>query len=404
MIAHVSKWVLPVSRSPIQNGAILLDGDGIRAVGPALEVLSGFKGLICDHGAGAILPGLVNCHAHLEFSALAGRIPPQERWEEWLKTTLAAREALAPAAVDQGILQGIEALRRGGTALVGEVSNTGASLTHLENSPLEYHLFYECLGFNLRERVDLAAVFPFLAETRAARNLQVSAAAHAPYSVSAALFRAISRWNDANSLPQTVHLGESRGERDFLATGHGFFQDLLKSRGRWMEDFQAPGSSPAAYLNELDFLGPRTLAVHGVWLDDPDCRLLAQSQTWLVLCPRTNRYTGAGVPPVDRLLQAGVNLALGTDSLAGNWDLNLFGEMRWHHRIFPAYPGDLWLRLGTLNGARALGRDRDLGSLEPGKKAALGFVPLPKAAEYFAENFWEELFIAGSAGKFRWLA
>ena len=75
---------------------------------------------------------------------------------------------------------------------------------------------------------------------------------------------------------------------------------------------------------------------------------------------------------MDRLLQAGVNLALGTDSLAGNWDLNLFGEMRWLHRNFPAYPGDLWLRLGTLNGAQALGRDRDLGSLEPGKKAAFG--------------------------------
>ncbi len=398
MIAHVSKWVLPVSRPPIRDGAVVLNGDGILAVGPAREVLSGFKGLICNHGAGAILPGLVNCHAHLEFSALAGRIPPQERWEEWLESTLAARETLAPAAVDQGILQGIEALHRSGTALVGEVSNTGASLRHLENSPLEYHLFYECLGFNLRERVDLAESFPFLAESRAVDNLQVSAAAHAPYSVSPELFQAISLWN-GDSRPQTVHLGESRAERDFLSKGNGFFQDLLRSRGRWVEDFQAPGPSPVAYLNGLDFLGPRTLAVHGVWLDDPDCRLLAQSQSWLVLCPRANRYTGAGVPPVDRLLQAGVNLALGTDSLAGNWDLNLFGEMRWLHRNFPAYPGDLWLRLGTLNGARALGRDRDLGSLEPGKKAALGFIPLPKATE----NFWRELFVAGSTGKFRWL-
>ena len=400
MIAHVSKWLLPVSRPPIRDGAVLLDGDGIRAVGPAREVLSGFKGLICDHGAGAILPGLVNCHAHLEFSALAGRIPPQESWEAWLEMALAQREALAPAEIDQGILQGIEALRRNGTALVGEVSNTGASLPHLDNSPLEYHLFYECLGFNLRERLDLAESFPFLAESGAAGNLQVSAAAHAPYSVSAALFRAISRWNDANSLPQTVHLGESRGERDFLAEGNGFFRDLLKSRGRWVDDFKAPEVSPVSYLHDLDFLGPRTLAVHGVWLDDPDCRLLAASQTWLVLCPRANRYTGAGVPPVDRLLQAGVNLALGTDSLAGNWDLNLFGEMRWLQRNFPAYPGDLWLRLGTLNGARALGRDRDLGSLEPGKKAALGFIPLAEATE----NFWPELFRAGAAGKFRWLA
>ena len=117
-----------------------------------------------------------------------------------------------------------------------------------------------------------------------------------------------------------------------------------------------------------------------------------------MLCPRANRYTGAGAPPVPELLQAGVNLALGTDSLAGNWDLNLFGEMLWLHQNFPAYPGDLWLRLGTLNGARALGRAREFGSLTPGKQAALGFIPLTGSAD-----FWGELFTNGAAGKWRWL-
>jgi cytosine/adenosine deaminase-related metal-dependent hydrolase len=398
MIAHVSKWVLPVSQAPIRDGAVLVRDGRILAVGAAREVLPGFKGLICDHGSGAILPGLVNCHAHLEFSALAGRIPPQERWEDWLEEALARREALTPAEVERGVLRGIEKLRHCGTALVGEVTNTGISLPHLEASPLAYHLFYECLGFNLRGQVDLAASFPFLAASGVGDNSWISAAAHAPYSVSAALFQAIGSWN-GDSRPQTVHLGESRAELDFLTAGNGFFQDLLKRRGRWVDDFGAPGPSPVAYLHDLNFLGPRTLAVHGVWLDEPDCRLLAQSRTWLVLCPRANRYTGAGVPPVDRLLQAGVSLALGTDSLAGNWDLNLFGEMRWLHRNFPAYPGDLWLRLGTLDGARALGRDRELGSLEPGKKAALGFIPVHGDSE----DFWRELFNAGAAGKFRWL-
>jgi cytosine/adenosine deaminase-related metal-dependent hydrolase len=138
--------------------------------------------------------------------------------------------------------------------------------------------------------------------------------------------------------------------------------------------------------------------VHGTRLDANDIDLLARTGTWLVLCPRGNRYTGAGTPPVAKLMRAGVPLALGSDSLAGNWDLNLFAEMRWLHRNFPAYPGDLWLRMGTLNGARALGREQDFGSLEPGKKAALGFIPLQESAE-----LWEELFLAGSMGKFRWL-
>jgi cytosine/adenosine deaminase-related metal-dependent hydrolase len=93
-----------------------------------------------------------------------------------------------------------------------------------------------------------------------------------------------------------------------------------------------------------------------------------------------------------------VNLCLGTDSLAGNWDLNLFGEMLWLYKHFPACPGALWLRLGTLNGALALGRDREFGSLEPGKQAALGFIPLESG-----RDFWGELYTAGAAGKWRWL-
>jgi cytosine/adenosine deaminase-related metal-dependent hydrolase len=398
MIAHVSKWVLPVSRPPIREGAVVLSGDRIRAVGPAAEVLAGFQGLVCDHGAGAILPGLVNCHVHLEFSPLAERIPPQEHWEDWLEAALAGFGALSPAEVDTGVSQALEDLWRRGTILVGEVTNTGASWPYLQNSPLSYHLFYECLGFNLKGQVNLPESFPFLGRPEVAGSRCVSAAAHAPYSVSASLFQAIGAWNAGQSRPQTVHLAESRAEREFLSKGNGFFEGLLQRRGRWVPEFQPPRLSPAAYLQSLDFLGPRTLAVHGAWLSEADCDLLGRTGTWLVLCPRANRYTGAGTPPVADLIGRQVPLALGTDSLAGNWDLNLFGEMRWLYKNFPAYPGDLWLRLGTLNGARALGRAAELGSLEPGKKAALGFIPLDGEPD-----FWRELFAAGAAGRFRWL-
>ena len=309
MIAHVSKWVLPVSRPPIRDGVVLVRGDAIQAVGPAKEVLSGFKGLICDHGAGVILPGLVNCHTHLEFSALAGRIFPQERWEAWLEMALAEREALAPAAVDLGIRKGIEALRRGGTALVGEVSNTGASLPPLDNSPLEYHLFYECLGFNLRERVDLAESFPFLAGSGAAKICGSPWRPMLPIPSPRPCSGPSAVGTTPTLCPKPCIWGNPGGSGTF-GGGPRFFPGFAQRRGRWVEDFQAPGTSPVAYLHELDFLGPRTLAVHGVWLDDPDCRLSAESQTWLVLCPRANRYTGAGVPPVEQLLRAGLNLAL----------------------------------------------------------------------------------------------
>jgi cytosine/adenosine deaminase-related metal-dependent hydrolase len=396
MIAHVSDWVLPVSGPPIRDGAV--DGDRIAAVGPAAEVLPGFSGLTCEHGRGAILPGVVNCHVHLEFSGLAGRVAPQAHWPDWLEAALAAYGQLSPEEVEAGIARGIDALWQSGAVLVGEVTNTGTSWAQLEAGPLAYHLFYECLGFNLLEQFALPEAFPFFGRPEVAAAPWVSAAAHAPYSVSAALFRAVAQWNACRRRPQMVHLAESRSELDFLARGDGFCQGLLKRRGRWVSDFRPPGVSPPAYLHRLEFLGSRTLTVHGAWLSAGDCELLAATGSWLVLCPRANRYTGAGMPPVPELLDAGVNLALGADSLAGNWDLNLFGEMLWLYQSFPAHPGDLWLRLGTLNGARALGRDREFGSLEPGKRAALGFIPLAGN-----RDFWGELFSAGAAGNFRWL-
>jgi cytosine/adenosine deaminase-related metal-dependent hydrolase len=377
---------------------VVVAGDRIAAVGPAAKVLRGFRGLICEHGDGAIMPGVVNCHVHLEFSALAGRVPPQARWEDWLTATLTASGELAPAEVEAGLGRALNALQRHGSALVGEVTNTGASWPWLENGPLAYHLFYECLGFHLREQFNLPEVFAFFGQPEVEGATGISAAAHAPYSVSPALFKAVSQWNAARLAPQMVHLAECQAELDFLSSGNGFFEGLLQQRGRWVPDFQPPGVSPPSYLQGLGFLGPRTLAVHGAWLSGADCRLLADTGTWLVLCPRANRYTGAGQPPVPELVKAGVNLALGTDSLAGNWDLNLFGEMLWLQQNFPAYPGDLWLRLGTLNGAKALGRDQDFGSLAPGKKAALGFIPLEGG-----EDFFSELFAAGATGKWRWL-
>jgi cytosine/adenosine deaminase-related metal-dependent hydrolase len=397
--AHVSRWVLPVSGLPIEEGAVLVAGGRIKAVGPASEILRGFKGEVRQHGIGAILPGLVNCHTHLEFSALAGRVPPQERWEDWLWLTLTAAAKLTPKGRNEGIRRGIQALRDSGVALVGDISNTGGSLPFLEASSLDYQLFYECLGFDLLDLSRLEEAFPFFATSQANENHHISAAAHAPYSVSPALFKAVKKWNKTRKRPQCVHLAESRVEVEFLTQGDGFFKKLLQARGRWVPDFSPPGLSPAAYLHSLNFWGPDTLAVHGTQLQAADCALLARTGAWVILCPRANVYTGAGSPPLPELVKAGVPLALGTDSLAANHDLNLFGEMLWLYKKYRRhYPEGRWLRLGTLQGAQALQREKDFGSLEPGKKAALGFIPLS-----WDRRFWEELYTNGAAGAWQWL-
>jgi cytosine/adenosine deaminase-related metal-dependent hydrolase len=397
--AHRAAWVAPIDAPPIEDGAVAIAAGRILTVGRAQEVLREHSGRVIDHGAGAILPALVNAHCHLEFSALHGRIPPQQNLGAWLEAAMAGAANLSETKIVQGVALALAKLRNSGTALVAETSNTGLSLPLLAQSPLEFHYFYECLGFNLRQPGPLSIDFPIF-NTGLARGLtNFSAAAHAPYSVSMELFGRVIDWNRHHHRPGAVHLAESPEELQFLKEGGGVFQEILKQRGRWRWDYQPPGCSPVEYLDRLGFLDPQNLAVHCVWLDASDRELLARRRTRVVLCPRSNLYTGAGFPNLPELRRSGIRLALGTDSLAGNEDLNLFGEMLCLHQHFPEVPvGDL-LAMGTVNGAQALGRESDFGSLAPGKKAALVFVPAERGPD-----FWERVLETGAAGRAAWIA
>jgi len=397
---HTARWVVPVATPPIPEGAVAVTDGRIIAVGPAADLRQQPWDTWEDHGDGAILPGLVNAHTHLEFAALRGRLAPTARLGDWLGAALAAFAALPCDDLLEGIERAAREAMGFGTILLAEVSNTGFSLPLLRRSGLAYHYFFECLGFDLLHDGPLEADFPFLAAPGAQADPHVSAAAHAPYSVSATLFGRIAAWNRDRGQPSSVHLAESREEVDFLVHGQGFFRELLIQRQRWYEGYRPPGCSPAVYLDGLGFLGPHTLAVHGLWLTAADRELLARRGTPVVLCPRSNLFTGAGFPDLAALDAAGVPLALGTDSLASNQDLNLFRELEVLRERFPAVPPERLLRLATLDGAAALGREADLGSLEPGKGAALLFLPCDAGAE----DFWDHLVAAGAAGEVRWLS
>jgi cytosine/adenosine deaminase-related metal-dependent hydrolase len=164
---------------------------------------------------------------------------------------------------------------------------------------------------------------------------------------------------------------------EFIATAGGPWRAMLEEFGSWDSAFTAPGVSPVEYLDECGFLHDRLVAVHGVQMSRNDLSTLAERGATLVTCPRSNLHTGAGRPPVQAFYESGVNVAVGTDSLASVSDLNLFAELAELRALAPSVPASKLLDSATRQGARALGFEADFGSIEPGKRARLLQLPAP---------------------------
>jgi cytosine/adenosine deaminase-related metal-dependent hydrolase len=181
--------------------------------------------------------------------------------------------------------------------------------------------------------------------------------------------------------------------------GQGPWRALLEELGVWTDAWQPPGASPVAYLRDVGFLDAAVLVVHGVQFEGEDLTTLRSLGATLVSCPRSNRYVGVGSPPLEAFYAMNVDVAFGTDSLASVPDLNLFSELAEARRLAPRVPAGQLLRSATLVGARALGFEQELGSIEPGKRAALIAVRIPEDAVDV-----EEYLVSGvEPGEIAWL-
>jgi cytosine/adenosine deaminase-related metal-dependent hydrolase len=369
MVTYRAAWVLPIARRPIAGGVVSVDRDVIASVGPC------DGGAVEDLGDAAILPGLVNAHTHLELSWMRGHVLPNASMPAWAASLMALRRTVShePAAP---IVDAIREARRSGTSLVGDVTNTFATYEPLLDSELSAALFRELLGFGAADPDALVRTAQDqIAALTPVAWLRPSIAPHAPYSVSPALMRAIARWN--GDRPLSIHLGESAQEVQFLRDGTGEWRALLERLGVWNAAWTPPACGPVGYLDRLGLVNERLIAVHGVQFSDDELARLADAGATVVTCPRSNRWTGAGVPPIDRFYASGVRVAIGTDSLASVEDLNLFAEMAEVRRLAPRVPASRILESATLAGAQALGFASELGSIEPGKRAELLAVRLP---------------------------
>lgn len=372
MTRYRAAWVVPITQPPIRDGWVDVQHGQVVAVGPATDDRHPTAGVPpeIDLGPSAILPGLVNAHTHLELSGLRSQVPPTSSMPIWARRVMARTAHAAPDV--PSIRAAIAEVTRSGTALVGDISNTLASVVPLRDAGVPAVVFKEVLGFN--ERDPSARVARLCAELAqpSTDSLRLRLAAHAPYSVSADLFVALRAAADEHELwPLSVHAAESREEIEFLRAGTGAWRDVLEERGRWDPQWRPSGEGPVRYLDDLGWLGAHTLLVHGVQFTDHELRLVAAAGATLVTCPRSNQWTGAGPPPLDRFYAQGVQVAVGTDSLASVDDLNLFAEIHEVRRLAPSIPARAILRSATFAGAEALGFGAELGRIAPGARAAL---------------------------------
>ena len=362
-----ARWVFPVDGPPLPGGTVTVQGNRIAAVDPPGRRRADF-----DLGNAAVLPGLVNCHTHLDLSGLRGSCPPSPDFTSWLRAVIRHRRAATAAQVEGDIRAGLAESLAHGVTLLADISAKGLSWPVLSTGPGRALVLHELLGLTEdRAEQALADARAWLASHPATATCRPGLSPHAPYSVRHSLFREVAALRPP--YPVAIHLAETRAELDLLTRRTGPFVPFLTELGVW---------DPEGLIEDADTLlrlpwpkAPLLLA-HGNYLDP--AAPFPPGAT-VVYCPRTHAAFGHSPYPFRELLRRGVRVALGTDSLASNPDLSVLAEARFLHETVPEVPGSQLLYLATLAGAEALGWADEAGSLTPGKSADLVVVPLPRA-------------------------
>jgi 5-methylthioadenosine/S-adenosylhomocysteine deaminase len=362
---YSADWVVPVDGDPIENGAVAVENGRIAAVGPADELGEGNR-----FDDAAILPGFVNAHSHLEY-AVYGGFGDGLAFGPWIRLHIERKQRIAwDDYLCIARLGAAECLRSGMTT-IADSSFSGAAAFAAAELGLRGIVGREVFGADPTQLDEIAA--DPVPET-AGTNVVLGLAPHAPYSVSADLYRAVYAENPAGRCVIT-HVAESDDELEYLLHGTGPIAEIT--------EVEPPGTTPVRYMAAEGLLTAVLVAAHCVKVDEEEIELLREHDVAVVHCPRSNALLGCGVAPLGDLLDAGLRVGLGTDSPASTPSFDMFEEMRtavYMARARAQRPDALSateaLRLATLGSASALGLDDEIGSLAPGKRADLAVVSL----------------------------
>ncbi|MBM3887879.1 MAG: amidohydrolase family protein [Verrucomicrobia bacterium] len=357
-----SKFVLPIAAPPIEDGVVAMDGEWIVGVGKRTD----FDGPFTDLGECVLLPGFINAHCHLDYSDMAGRLPFRGSFTDWISEITGLKRTWSAEDYEASARRGVDLLLRSGTTTVCDIEAAPDNLEIVAEAPVRV---LSCL-----EMIDVLT--PAASESSWKRFAGISP--HAPFTVSATLYRRAFTFCQTWKRIFTTHLAESLDEAAMFERARGPLYERLAALGRPTDDC-GHGSS----VKLLDGYGVLrgALVVHANWLSDDDIARLARARATVVHCPSSHRFFNHPPFPLARLREAGVAVCLGTDSAASGSTLDMRAELGDFSAVRPSEA----LAMATMAAAKALHQPGVTGTLTAGSRADLIAVPMAADARDPAE-------------------
>ncbi len=377
-----ARIVLPISAPPIEDGAVFITGNRIRAVAPFRDLRRLYNEKIHNLGEVILMPGLVNAHCHLDYSDMAGELPPPKTFTDWIGSITAAKTGWSYSDYARSWLHGAHQLLKTGTTTVADIEAMPDLLPEVwDATPLRIFSFFEMTGILSRRppKEILREAIEKIDSLKHPRH-RAMLSPHAPYSTLPELLKLTATTARKHNWRVSTHIAESEQEFEMFKNASGSMHDWLGRNGRNNSD--CGHGSPVAHFARNKLLGENVLAIHVNYLARGDATLLAKNKTHVVHCPRSHDYFKHKKFERERLANAGVNICLGTDSLATTRkigktkpELDMFAEMRSLAEHDKAVSPEEILRLATVNGARALGLAGKIGELTKGAFADVIALP-----------------------------
>lgn len=371
MITYIAaNLIYPVCEAPIKNGVIGLNEDGMIHSVLNQAQAQGLKNI--THYDGVLVPGFVNTHCHLELSHLRGKIEEGTGLTTFIKAILSERQQ-PDKEVMAAMQMADEEMHANGIVAVGDISNMLISKNIKLQSKIYYHTFIEVFGFNRPSQPIITAGIELKSNFL---PLKSSIVPHAPYSVSAELFKKIKELTTESDV-LSIHNQETIGENELFEAGKGKFADFFAELGIAQSEAHHSGKNALHYHLPHLSKNVNTLLVHNTFSSKADVSYAKGEHQHLYwcLCPNANLYIENTLPDVELFKNEAVKITLGTDSLASNHQLSILAEMETLQR-YKNISFEESLKWATLNGAEFLGIDSHYGSLTVGKRPGINLIQL----------------------------